>query len=323
MSNKKVTIIIPVYNVEKYLSRCLNNVINQTYSNIEIILVNDGATDNSQEICEEYKRKDNRIKLLLKENGGLSDARNYGIPYATGDYIAFIDSDDMIHTSYIEYLLDLVEKYDGDISICGYKSFYNSDDNIVVNDKKDSIEIFNSNDALEQLLYNKKIQCSAWGKLYKKELLKEIRYPVGKLFEDIGTTYKLFYKAKNIILGKKRLYYYFIRNDSISHMSFNSRNMDSLVLSMEMCEFIEKKCNVNKNAIKYRKIIASFTIIKKIVRADGKFEKELAISEKILKEAIKGLTINSNMNKKEIILILISKLNISFLKKIFNIFKWL
>lgn len=127
MNNKKVTIIIPVYNVEKYLSRCLNNVINQTYSNIEIILVNDGATDNSQVICEEYKKKDDRIKLLVKENGGLSDARNYGIPYATGDYIAFIDSDDMIHTSYIEYLLNLIEKYNGDISICGYQSFYDSE----------------------------------------------------------------------------------------------------------------------------------------------------------------------------------------------------
>lgn len=196
-------------------------------------------------------------------------------------------------------------------------------DNIKVNEINDSIEIFNSNDALEQLLYNKKIQCSAWGKLYKRELLDGVKYPVGMLFEDIGTTYKLFYKAKSVVSGKKKLYFYFIRSDSISHMSFKSKNMDSLILSMEMCDFIDKNCNVNQNAIFYRRIIASLSIIKKIVRANANFDKELEYAEDILNEQVKKIKINSNMKFRDIILMKIARIDMNLLEKIIKKIRWL
>ena len=193
----KVSVIIPVYKVEKYLEKCIDSVINQSYSNLEIILVDDGSPDNCGKICDKYAKKDNRIRVIHKTNGGLSDARNNGIKIATGNYIAFIDSDDYVTEDYIEYLLKLIIDNNSDISIV---MPYEVDENYIVKKifKREKIYNYNSNDALKTMLYQKKFETSAWGKLFKKNVVNGIYFPTGKIYEDIGTIYKYILRAKKI-----------------------------------------------------------------------------------------------------------------------------
>lgn len=208
-----ISIIIPVYNVEKYLEKCVESVINQTYKNIEIILVDDGSTDNSGKICDELSKKDERIKLIHKTNGGLSDARNAGLKIAKGNYIGFVDSDDYIKEDMFETLYNLNEEHSSDISIVSYYELYNGKI-ISVRDTKELTE-YNNIEAMKELLIDTKIQSYAWNKLFKKELFDGLEFPTNKNFEDIATTLLLFEKAEKIVLLEEPKYYYARRDNSI------------------------------------------------------------------------------------------------------------
>lgn len=213
-----VSIIIPVYNVNNYLRRCLDSVVGQTYQKLEIILVDDGSTDNSGKICDEYAQIDNRIIVVHKINGGLSDARNVGIDIASGKYIAFIDSDDFVSTKYIQILLEEIMKKNADIAICKYVKG-SRDDFVKENNKKRKIKCFKSVEMLKNWHGKyKHVETVAWNKLYKLSLFKEnnISYPQGYYNEDVQTTHLLINKADNIILIDEVLYYYFQRKDSIT-----------------------------------------------------------------------------------------------------------
>lgn len=214
MKDELISIIIPVYNVEKYLGKCIESIINQTYNNLEIILVNDGSKDGSKDICEAYKKKDKRIIVVNKENGGLSDARNSGIKIAKGKYIGFVDSDDYIDKDMYKVLYNDIVSNEADIAICNYKKIYEND-LINVEDKFNNTEIYNKVDAIRLLITGEKINDYAWNKLYKKELFENIKYPVGKNMEDMGTTYKLFEIAERITYNEYIGYYYLQRNNSI------------------------------------------------------------------------------------------------------------
>lgn len=214
-----ISVIVPIYHVEQYLRRCIDSIIGQTYKNLEIILVDDGSDDGCPAICDEYARKDNRIVVIHKENGGLSDARNKGIEIAKGDYIAFVDSDDYIHKDMYKILMDEILRSSSDISICTYKYVYDNkpdepdisynDDYLVeVMDGRQSQHRYYSGDIMLELTV-------AWNKLYKKDLFDGIRYPKGKIFEDEYTTYKVLYKSKKISFVNVPLYYYLQRSDSI------------------------------------------------------------------------------------------------------------
>ena len=194
---KKVTIIVPVYNVEKFIGKCIKSVLNQTYKNFELIIVNDGSPDNSLEICNYYNSLDDRIKIFTKENGGLSSARNYGIEKASGDYICFIDSDDYIEKDFIKNLLETALKSDSDIVICNYnRVFENKSNNAeIVTDYK--ISEIDRNKLIRDLLIIKEDNY-ACNKLYKSSLFKTNRFPEGHNFEDLGTTYKIYLEAKKI-----------------------------------------------------------------------------------------------------------------------------
>lgn len=235
----KISIIVPFYNVEKYASKCIESIINQTYKNLEIILVDDGSKDNCGKICDEFAKKDKRIKVIHKTNGGLSDARNAGIKEATGNYIGFVDSDDYIESDMYEYLLNLLEKNNADISICGVGEVYEDFEEESIKTKEDVI-IYDNKEALKELLLDKKIRSHAWDKLYKKELFNNIFYPKGRKMEDVGTTYKLFNKANRIVYGEKIKYHYLQRKNSI--MGKNDTNMwiDYYELSTTRYEEIKK-----------------------------------------------------------------------------------
>ena len=161
---KLVSVIIPVYNVYDYLDKCLNSIINQTYKSLEIIIVNDGSTDNSKDIIEKYSKIDKRITVINTKNNGLSVARNKGIDASHGDYLSFVDSDDYVDNDFIEYLVKLLEEYNSDISVC---SFYQNDSN----NKKEEIIVYNKIEAMKECIAYNNMYSSAWNKLYKKEIL--------------------------------------------------------------------------------------------------------------------------------------------------------
>ena len=211
--NKKISIIVPIYNMEQYLERCLLSLIHQDYQNLEIILINDGSTDNSINICNKYKKIDNRIIVINKAHSGLSDTRNIGIKKATGDYIGFVDSDDYIDKDMFKNLIEGAEKYQCEISMCDLVETYNPNEKA----KRDPLNYIkmNKKQALEQLLYDKNIGNYVIDKLFSKTLFDNISFPIGKLYEDISTTYKLFIKANNIIYIPTTMYYYYQRSDSI------------------------------------------------------------------------------------------------------------
>lgn len=212
MMNDLISIIIPIYNTEEYLARCLDSIINQSYKNLEIILVDDGSTDLSKEICNNYLKKDKRIKYFKKENGGLSSARNYGIKKANGKYIGFVDSDDVISLDMFSILYNNLINTSSDMSICEVVRFKDTVNFINSN----NVKIYNSKDILKIILEDKKICNFAVNKLYKKELMKDIEYPIGKYQEDVGTTYKFIKNAKKIVYSDSKLYGYYSRSDSIT-----------------------------------------------------------------------------------------------------------
>ncbi len=225
-----VSVVIPVYNVEKYLIRCLESVILQTYRNLEIILVDDGSTDNSGKICDEYAERDSRIKVIHKENGGLSDARNIGIKSASADYIAFIDSDDYVKNVYIQSLVEITLRYDVDIAICRYFNGKKKNFPLTIRHYR-KVKSFDS----KVMLYNwhgkyKHVETIAWNKLYKKALFidNQIYYPVGYFNEDVQTTHLLVDKAKKIALINDKLYYYYNREESIINTISEKKLRDNI-----------------------------------------------------------------------------------------------
>ncbi|HDT8136026.1 TPA: glycosyltransferase family 2 protein, partial [Enterococcus faecalis] len=188
---KLVSVVIPVYNVEKYVEKCLDSVINQTYQNLEIIIVNDGSTDNSLSVCQKKKLSDSRIKLINKENGGLSSARNAGIECAQGEFICFIDSDDWIELDYIEVLLNGMENTNVDISVIQMIKVKDFNKIAFQSESQTKWDIFERETAMRELFSSNLIGYSANNKLYRISLFKSIRYPEGMLMGDKGTTYRL------------------------------------------------------------------------------------------------------------------------------------
>ena len=211
-NNNLISIIIPVYNTEKYLVRCLNSVLIQSYKNIEVILIDDGSTDNSYKICLGFSKLDKRIKVVKQQNRGASMARNKGVNIAKGKYIGFVDSDDIIDKDMFKTLYDNLVKYDADLSICEVVRF-NKEPNF---NNSNNITLLNQKEALKILLEDKKICSYSVNKLCKKELIKDIKYPLNKMQEDVGTIYKFITTANKIVYSDSKLYGYYTRLDSVT-----------------------------------------------------------------------------------------------------------
>ena len=225
-----ITVIVPIYNVELYLRKCVDSIINQTYKNIEIILVDDGSTDSCGEICDSYADLDKRIIVIHKENGGLSDARNAGIDILKGKYVTFIDSDDWVEPNYVEQLYRLLVENDADLSVCDFY-YVDSENNLYNTPATDErVFVWNREEALLMLLSGNKMNTSAWCKLYKSKFFIEnkVRFPKGKLYEDIPVAYEILLEADKIVYGNYALYNYFIRPQSISSTNFSPRKMHAI-----------------------------------------------------------------------------------------------
>ena len=236
-----ISVIVPVYNVQPYLARCVDSILSQTYKNLEIFLVDDGSPDDCGRMCDEYKKADSRVKVIHKDNGGLSDARNVAIDVASGDYILCVDSDDYIHHTMIEVLYLSLKKHGCDISIASHLNVTDQGKPDLSSKKENKTKVFDVQSGLEAMLYQKDITTSAWGKLYKAELFTNIRYPKGKLCEDLDTTYRLFAKSKKIVLNSVKLYFYLQRDNSIINSSFKPARMDALKFAEDQLTFVERE----------------------------------------------------------------------------------
>lgn len=210
----KISIVVPVYNVEEYLSRCVESILAQTYKNFEIILVDDGSTDNSGELCNQYEREHKEIRVIHKENGGLSDARNCGMNDARGSYITFVDSDDYIHPLYLELLVKGIQK-GADFSVCDFTEVYDGNGIRKIEPNIVDISTINAKDGLIEILYQKFHDVAAWGILLPLSLAQKYPFPKGRIFEDLYTTYQYYLDAKMVAFVRVSLYYYFRRTDSI------------------------------------------------------------------------------------------------------------
>ena len=232
---KIISVIIPVYNVEKYLSECLDSVINQTYKNLQIIIVDDGSTDFSGKICDVYAEKDNRITVVHQKNAGAGAAKNTGLELIDGDYFSIIDSDDYIELDMYEKMVNSLEKYNADIVQCLFR-------NVFVNDSFDRKykikgnypKVLTSKSFLKEYLYDWKYAIF-WNKLFKSSLLKEIRFPVGRKIDDEFFTYKLVCSAKKVVNIDDILYNYRMRKTSV----MNENDSDRLIYDRIDC-FIER-----------------------------------------------------------------------------------
>lgn len=263
----KVSVVVPVYNVQDYLKKCVESIINQSHRDLEIILVDDGSTDISGQMCDDFAKHDSRIKVIHKINGGLSDARNKGIALATSEWITFIDSDDYVTTDYIEYLLNLVLENNSDISIATFKYVTR---NKQIDKATGEISKMSKDDALERMLLNDGFDMGAWAKLYRTEYFNDIKYPVGKLYEDSGTTYKLIDKASSVVFGSKSIYFYINRSDSIVNSSFNPKKLDLIEMNQEMYIFIRKKYSHLTYAAERRLLWAYFSTLNQIIATKDK-----------------------------------------------------
>jgi len=235
-----ISVVVPIYNVEQYLEKCINSIRNQTYKNLEIILVNDGSTDNCGTICDQYASIDSRIKVIHKKNGGLSDARNKGIDIAKGDFLAFIDSDDTVMSEMMEKLYKRIETDQSDMAFCGYLRI--NQDGIIVESVTLPDMTLSGFDALKTSYANKGVLYTvAWNKLYKRKLFETIRYPLGKYHEDEFTTYRVIDQCETISIINDALYLYVQRENSITGEAFSVRRLDGIEASYERYCYFKRK----------------------------------------------------------------------------------
>lgn len=234
-----ISVVVPVYNVEKYLSRCIDSILNQTFSDFELILVDDGSPDNCGKICDKYAIKDKRIHVIHKVNGGLSEARNYGIEWAVkksnSSWITFIDSDDWVHPDFLRILYKAVLDNNTFLSFCSFKRMNSFQ-------QYEEIKVSYSRIDTQRIFYNKRVNSIvACGKLFKKKDFESVRFPVGRLHEDEFTTYKILFKYKDVSFVNNDLYFYYVNPDSITQSSWNLRRLDNLDAFKQQIAYFKKK----------------------------------------------------------------------------------
>lgn len=238
MEKNKISVIVPVYNVEKYLDRCIESIVSQTYKNLEIILVDDGSPDSCPQMCEFWAEKDNRIKVVHKENGGLSDARNAGMAVATGEYISFIDSDDWIEKDMLMKLYDCMQSDNSEIASCGVR--WITDDGEVINNATVTDDtVLDTENAISELLEDGKLKQHVWNKLYKFDLIKDILFEKGKYHEDVFWSYQVLGRANRVSIIKDSFYNYVQRDSSIMGAGYSSKRLDALDAAEQRCDYIK------------------------------------------------------------------------------------
>ena len=266
MEKPLISVIVPAYNVEKFIGKCIDSILRQSFKDFEVLLIDDGAKDSTPEICDACAKKDSRIKVYHKENGGLSDARNYGIDRMQGKYVTFIDSDDYVDSGYFEYLYGLItQEEDIQIAICGKKSV--REDENASPDPETFHEIITGERAVQKMLCGHGSGHSAWGKLYSANLWKTVRYPKGKIYEDYATTYRVMALVDKAAWGNAAMYFYVQHIESIMHQKCSRRSLSLVDIADEETEFIVKKWPALKQEALARKVTSGLKCLQNILNA--------------------------------------------------------
>ena len=262
-----ISIIIPCFNAEKTLEKCLESVVQQSYANLEIIIIDDGSTDETSLIYNKFQSNDERILVLKQQNSGVSKARNTGVKAATGDYICFVDSDDWAELNYCSELYSLLVGENADISIVE-ASYEDENGNVLCSKPISDEKIFDGNRALVLLLEDQEIQSHPWGKLFKADLLKNVHFPENlKCFEDYSTLFKIFNKAVKVVKSNEKLYHYIQREDSLSHNLSPATAYQFFLAIMEVFEFWRNSAKVgDRNKIVKNIVRKLLMVLKRITR---------------------------------------------------------
>lgn len=300
--SKKISVIVPVYKVEQYLEECLDSIIHQSYTNLEIILVDDGSPDNCPQICDRYAEKDSRIIVIHKTNGGLSDARNVGIDIASGEYYSFIDSDDWISINAYEHLIQIAEKTAAEILCFGYYDVLKN--KTIKGLCPDNTRCVPGKDAVCTFMEGREISGYAWSKLYRAELFENTRFPVGELFEDLAIVPEVIAKSSSVALVNECLYYYRHRSTSIVNSSFTSANLVRIKNAKKLLKLSETIGSEQLEAAKQYYAGTLATILSQIdaspKRVRKEFSKEYGENKKEIRKYAKYL---SGRNKTKYILL--------------------
>ncbi len=281
-----ISVIIPCYNAERSLEKCLTSVIQQSYDNLEIILIDDGSTDNSSKIYEDVQHKDERVKIFKQDNSGVSKARNNGVKAATGKYICFVDSDDWVEPDYCYELYQLLIQEKADISIIE-ASYEDENGNIVFNKPTSDEKVFEGKRALALLLEDNIVQSHPWGKLYKSSFFNNVHFPENlKCFEDYSTLFKIFDKAMTVVKSNKKLYHYIQHDDSLSHNLSPETAYNFYLAIMDVFQFWQSRTQLRDNG----KVIKDFIrkllmVIKRILR--NTTEHEMLTEKEIIRQSFK------------------------------------
>lgn len=262
-----ISVILPVYNVEKYIDACVTSLLQQTMQDFELILVNDGSTDKSGEKCLEWSRKDSRIRVIEQENQGLSEARNSGLKVAAGEYIAFIDSDDTVEVNYLQTLYENAVNHNAQIAVCNYRFVWEDKQEessgvaLQENDEKDDTVSLTGREAAAQIVKeNKRFMITAWGKLYHKSLSPLLFYPKGRTHEDEFVTYKVFYKAAKVVVTMKPLYHYLQRGSGIMGTDYKLKRLDKVVALRESMLYFEEQQDEEMRAYALKRYLLNIQI---------------------------------------------------------------
>ena len=310
-----ISVIVPIYKVEEYLEQCINSILNQTYKNLDIILVDDGSPDKCPKICDEYAKRDNRIKVIHKQNGGLSDARNYGLNIAIGKYISFVDSDDYIDKNMYQDMINELRKNNADIVSCAINNVYS--DRIESSDIEE--RVYDTESALKDLILGRNLNQTVWNKLYKKDVINGILFEKGKINEDDFWTYQVFANSKKIITLNKPLYNYIHRKSSIMGQGYSEKNLNGLEARYNQYKFIEK--NYPKLSLIAKKSVFFYAIFlyQKLLIS----KHDISESYMYIKEYLKEIDFNNKERKqltiKEKIWVFMGRKSIYFTCKIRNL----
>ena len=275
MNQPLISVIVPIYNVEQWLPRCVDSIMAQTYKNIEIILVDDGSPDRCGEICDEYAKKDARIRVIHKPNGGLSDARNAALDVMLGEWVTCVDSDDFITPDYIETLYGLCQKYGCKMSVADWFIFPMGTEPTMPQREVKEFK-FTREEALENMFNQRYYDVSACIKLYHRSLFDEVRYPKGLVFEDLQTTFKPMLKCEDgVAYCNKQIYYYMFRPDSIEGAKFSDKKMDSAIQVFNIMESYKDSFSTMKGvsrALKSKLCSFCFHLVLKMPKGYSKGE---------------------------------------------------
>ena len=316
MGTPLVSVIVPVYKVESYLHRCVDSILAQTYTNLEIFLVDDGSPDNCGKICDEYAQKDNRIRVIHKCNGGQSDARNIGIDNMTGEWVVFVDSDDVLMKDYVETLLNLTIKNHCKIGVSSWMTSFDTDC-ITINQPVYKEIVFSSMEGIEKMFYQELFDTAPWAKIYHHSLFNlEIRFPSGLIYEDLGTIYLLFLHSDKIAFCNRITYNYLLRQDSTEGQSFKPHKLESALKIMEMIQSHARELQPIEKAVRCR--LLSFCLHVLLEMPAGYPDKRKQILIDYVKKNRWKVLVDARARKKARIGALISYLGLNATRKILN-----